>query len=83
MPASTIVDRSTYENALSGEALTSMPHLLRVGNLLLHRFIRDFGHVMNVNTATQEGDHGCYHYMLIYGIKPNLEKYLSNMNEFN
>ncbi len=39
--------------------------------------------VVSVNIATQEGDHGCYHYMLIYGIKPNLKKYLSNMNEFN
>ncbi len=38
---------------------------------------------MSVNIATQEGDPGCYHYMLIYGIKPSLGKYLSNMNEFN
>ncbi len=40
------------------------------------------GTAMSVNIATQEGDHGCYHYMLIYGMKPNLGKYLSNMNEF-
>ncbi len=41
------------------------------------------GTTMSINVATQEGDHGCYHYLLIYAIKPNLEKYLSNMNEFN
>ncbi len=41
------------------------------------------GTAMSVNIATQKGNHGCYHYMLIYGIKPNLGKYLSNTNEFN
>ncbi len=41
------------------------------------------GTTMSVNVATQEGDHGCYLYSLIYAIKPNLGKYLSNMNEFN
>ncbi len=41
------------------------------------------GSTMSVNVATQKSDHGCYHYLLIYAIKPNLWKYLLNMNEFN
>ncbi len=41
------------------------------------------GTTMSVNVAIQEGDHGCYHHLPICFIKPNLEKYLSNLNEFN
>ncbi len=41
------------------------------------------GSGMSANVATQEGDHGCYHYPLIYAIKPNFRKYLSNTNEFS
>ncbi len=41
------------------------------------------GSTMSANVATQEGDHGCYHHLLIYAIKPNFRRYRSNTNKFN
>ncbi len=49
----------------------------------LHGTFAILGSTISANVATQEGDHGCYHYFLIYAIKPNFKKYLSNTNEFN
>ncbi len=60
--------------------LTGLP---LAGKNIFQSFFAILGTTMSVNIATQEGDHGCYHYMLIYGIKPNVGKYLSNMNELN
>ncbi len=41
------------------------------------------GDTMSPNVATQEGDHGRYHYLLIYALNHNFRKYLSDANEFN
>ncbi len=54
--------------------------------LIIDSFRENFailGTAMSVNIATRESDHGCYHYMLMYGLKPHLWKYLLNMSEFN
>ncbi len=62
------------------------PYTLLEGSMLRYNFKSQFailGSTMNTNVTAQEGEHECCHYLLIYAIKPNFKKCLSNTDKFN